>query len=290
MARIFSAIIGVAGIYAMYLLGKEIKDEKVGLIAAALLTLNYFHISHSQEVRMYGLLTLFTILSFYGLVRFLKESNLKRAIVYGFFTGLMLLTQFFGLFVLAAQLFILLVFFIKTEKTGRMNFFYKSLISGGIMIVLFMPALNIFIATTKRKYAAMKPVTIDGIEQIFKDFVRESNYLLILALIAIAFYLFVVIKNRAVKKENNTTELQNSKVTFILLSWILITLMIPIVRSYLVTPMIVSRYFIVILPAILVLIALGIASMKNKIVSYGFLALFLGTSFYVLVCQPTITI
>ena len=50
VARVFSAFIGIVGVYSMYLLAKEIFNKNAGLIAAALLTVNIFHISFSASL------------------------------------------------------------------------------------------------------------------------------------------------------------------------------------------------------------------------------------------------
>ena len=168
VSRVFSAIVGVAGVYALYLLGKEINNKNTGLLAAFLLAINSFHIYYSQEVRMYALLVLLTVLSYYRLVVYLKENTYKNAILYGLFTGLMLLTQFFGLFVLVSQVIILLFVFIKKEKTHKLLFFKQLLASGLVIIISFLPALNIFIETTKKKYTAIQPTTIDTVFLISK--------------------------------------------------------------------------------------------------------------------------
>ena len=69
-ARIFSALTGIATIYAVYLLGKLLYNKNAGLIAALLLTINLYHIGYSQEARPYALLILFCVLSFYRLLLF----------------------------------------------------------------------------------------------------------------------------------------------------------------------------------------------------------------------------
>jgi uncharacterized membrane protein len=63
VARSVSACSGVGCIWAIYLLGKEIKDEKLGIVAAAITCVNYFNIMYSQEARVYAFLWLFTTLS-----------------------------------------------------------------------------------------------------------------------------------------------------------------------------------------------------------------------------------
>ena len=44
VARMFSAVVGVASIVGMYFLGKELFNNKVGIYASLLLAVNYFHL------------------------------------------------------------------------------------------------------------------------------------------------------------------------------------------------------------------------------------------------------
>ena len=268
VARVFSAIVGVAGVYALYLLGKEINNKNTGLLAAFLLAINSFHIYYSQEVRMYALLVLLTVLSYYRLVVYLKENTYKNAILYGLFTGLMLLTQFFGLFVLVSQVIILLFVFIKKEKTHKLLFFKQLLASGLVIIISFLPALTIFIETTKKKYTAIQPTTVDTVFLIFKDFVQQSYILLFLYSGLIVVCIYYAFKEKM--KQNY----------LLLFSWIIITLALPILRSYLVTPMIVSRYFITILPAFIILISIAILKFKYAIIKISLLLFLTTVTFY----------
>ena len=74
--RAFSALIGTASVYALFLLGKELYSKKAGYIAAILLSINYTHIIYSQEIRPYILLCLFTCLSFLFLIKFFKRETI----------------------------------------------------------------------------------------------------------------------------------------------------------------------------------------------------------------------
>ncbi|MEO5777758.1 MAG: glycosyltransferase family 39 protein [Flavobacterium sp.] len=277
VARFYSAVVGVLGVFSIYLLGKEMMNKNIGLISAFLLAINAFHLNYSQEVRMYALLCLVTVLSFYRLIIFLKNTTYKNAVWYGIFTGLMLITQFFGLFVLVSQLFILFIVLLRLDKKEKLQFLYKSIVSGIVSTAIFLPAVGIFIETTKKKYAAILPTTIDTIKQIFKDFADNSDAVLWISMLIIAFYFVVVIKKKLFKNK------EESLVILILLSWILVTLIVPIIRSYLVTPMINSRYFIVILPPIIVLVALGIDKMGKKAIQLGIIAALAVTSLYQLI-------
>lgn len=63
--RSFSVIAGVLSIPAMYLLGKELYDERTGLLAASFVTFSRFQINHAQQVRMYSVLFLLATVSYY---------------------------------------------------------------------------------------------------------------------------------------------------------------------------------------------------------------------------------
>ncbi len=56
--RLPSALLGIANVYLLYLLGRALWDRMTGLLAALLLTLCGFAVWYSQEVRMYALLGL----------------------------------------------------------------------------------------------------------------------------------------------------------------------------------------------------------------------------------------
>ena len=281
VVRFYSAIIGVISLYAIYALGKELTDKKTGMIASLLLSLNIFHLYYSQEARPYGFLTLFTILAFYRLIKYIKSPNLKNSILYGLFAGLMLLSHFFGLFVLLAQAFIILVFLILSEKKKRTTFFVSSAISAIVALVLFIPAIKIFLKVSEIKEFWIPPTDLNTIKQIFKDFCGNSDFILILAFVGLVYYCVLLIRDKNPKKGYNAVV--ENKLLFssiILVSWIIIVLAIPIARSYLVIPMIVSRYFIVILPAFILAISIAISNCNNTIAKTTFLTLLACGMFY----------
>lgn len=73
--RVPSVIAGVITIYFTYLLGKEIKNKKIGLLTAFLLAMNPLHIYYSQEARMYSLAALGVVVNFLMFIKFIKEKK-----------------------------------------------------------------------------------------------------------------------------------------------------------------------------------------------------------------------
>jgi len=71
--RAFSALCGTLTIPIIYLLGRRLADEKVGLLAALILAVSPFHVRLAQETRMYTVLALNVSLALYALARLLTD-------------------------------------------------------------------------------------------------------------------------------------------------------------------------------------------------------------------------
>ena len=62
---------------------------------------------------------------------------------------------------------------------------------------------------------------------------------------------------------------------FILFIWLLVTLFLPLVRTYTSLPMLINRYFINILPVIIIVVSIGLYFIKNEVVRYSILSVVL---------------
>jgi len=76
--RALSALCGTLTIPVIYLLGRLLADDKVGLLAALLLAVSPFHVRFAQEARMYTLLALNAALALYALARLLAVAPASR--------------------------------------------------------------------------------------------------------------------------------------------------------------------------------------------------------------------
>ncbi len=275
VARAFSAVAGIAAIWAMYKLGRELFNKQVGLVTSALLCVNAYQIYYSQEARPYMVFCLFTILSFLYLARFVKLPTRRNAILYGVFTSLMLYGHLFGLFTLVGQIAVILFFIAVSEKSERKPFFVNAVIAGVTAFVLFIPsAKSFYAATLVNEFWIPKP-TLQTFADIFSDFFGRSEIILLLTVTGIIFYLIRLSKE---KRTGFTREsIVSNRMTFssiILASWLVFTVVPPVVLSYVSTPMVIGRYFIAILPAIFIVVAIGI-EFKNRLITVGVASIFL---------------
>jgi uncharacterized membrane protein len=193
--RLLSALIGILGVIAMYLLGKQIKDKRTGILMALLTSVNYYHIYYSQEIRMYILIFLFSALSGLFLLKALNRNKSIDYVYYTFFTSLLLYTHYFGILVLAAE--VLYVLFVFKEKP-TFSATRKVAIALVSIMLLYLPWIPHLLMTGSRKHwmgtpdpwylfvylyeiVGKDPVTallfLTGLFLFLKDFFRSGNEL-----------------------------------------------------------------------------------------------------------------
>lgn len=276
VARALSAVAGTAGVWAIYLLGKEIFSVRLGLVAATFTCFNYFHILYSQEARPYSLAFLFATLSFLYFIRLLKNPERKISMLYALFTLLMLGTHYYGLFALASQIVIASVIWFR-QRENRKLFFKHYGVSGFLIFLCYAPWLPVMFSNATRKSFWIPPISPGFAVDFFLEYFGDSDLLkpfLLLFLVSALLHVFI-------KSEVQNKNIQKDKYAFALLVcflWIGITFLIPYLRSVLVVPMLYPRYTIVLLPAFIILLAMGVELISNNILKYTFLIFFCGLS------------
>jgi mannosyltransferase len=101
--RSLSAVAGVATVPAAYLLGRELRGRRTGLMAAALVAVNPMLLWYSQEARAYALLALLCALSLLYCMRALRGGARRDVLVWGIVSGLALATHYFAVFPIAVE-------------------------------------------------------------------------------------------------------------------------------------------------------------------------------------------
>ncbi|HET6997432.1 MAG TPA: glycosyltransferase family 39 protein [Solirubrobacterales bacterium] len=101
--RSLSALAGVATVPVAYLLGRELRGRRAGLMAAALVAVNPMLLWYSQEGRAYALLALLCALSLLFCVRALRRGGRREFTLWGVLSGLALATHYFAVFPIAVE-------------------------------------------------------------------------------------------------------------------------------------------------------------------------------------------
>ena len=114
--RLLSVLIGTATVPLLYVIGRQLLGDKGGLLAAFLLAVSPFHIYYSQEVRMYGLVTLLGLAaSFFALQWKLGIGDWGRGtwLAYVLAATAALYTQYYAAFLLLALNLVVLIHWLR---------------------------------------------------------------------------------------------------------------------------------------------------------------------------------
>lgn len=101
--RFPSALVCLLAVLIMYKIGCLLFGRGPGLMASLILALSPFHVYYSQEARVYSLMALLTLLSFYFFVKVLSEHKLSVQTGYVLSTSALIYSHVYGLFILIAQ-------------------------------------------------------------------------------------------------------------------------------------------------------------------------------------------
>lgn len=96
-ARLVSVIFGVLTIFLAYYLGKELGNNKIGLMTAMFVTFSVWEIAWSRQARMYMQFQFFFMLSLLFFYKFVNDINLKNFFLVSLFSLLAVLSHNLGL-------------------------------------------------------------------------------------------------------------------------------------------------------------------------------------------------
>lgn len=257
-ARLLSAIIGILSIPLVYLLGKEIKNRETGLFAAFILSINYFHIYYSQEVRSYILLFFFSTLTLWLLVRYLKQTNLKNLVFYSVSAIFLIFTHYYGFILLAGQ-FILIVAYAIIFKSKQVLYFCLAIISVVVLsLILWFPVLLKVNAISDIWIPTPRPTVFFEYLYIYtgKDPMLTLLYLTL-------FFVFVTGYYRQYRENPEENNRRQTLLPMLFIAVVIVAYLLPYLRSIFSTPMLLKRYTIIVLPLLAVFAALGFSQLKN---------------------------
>lgn len=270
VARLFSVIFGVLGVYFTYKLGEKLIDKKTGLYSALLVALSEYCIYASQDARPYTFYFFGILISYLGLIKFLKNSNIKNAVLYGLSAGLILNISLFAFISLLAQSIVILFFAFKINKESRITFIKNSVIAGVIALVMFLPNILILIKVMGIK-ADWIAISNDSMTLIFKEFLGNSEMTLIFFSSLFIYYLINLFKT---EDQIQLEEIIKNKLLFsfiLFFTWVSVFIGVIFFKSYTSTPLFISRYFISVLPVFFLIFGISLGLILNKTIRYSIL-------------------
>ena len=274
--RIFSAFFGVAGLIGMYYLGKELYNKNTGLIAALITTFNFFHISYSQEGRMYSLLFFFLVVSFVFLIRFIKKQRNCDLALYVLFISMAINTHFFAGFIIVSQYLIFLYLFFNKYIPQKKQFIVKVVLAGVLVLILIIPSILMYLGRTQNDGLTWIPLpSWDFFTIMLRELFGYSDIILLMMAILIIKYFGKLFNEKTGSVYSIEINKDKQSFTFLLLfMWILIGYGIPLVLSFHHLPILYNRYMIIILPAFILMGSIGFSTIKNIFFRISFVTVF----------------
>jgi mannosyltransferase len=250
--RGFSVLISVATLPLVYILGKRLFDRRTGLVAAWLLAINAYHIYYAQEARSYALVVLLTVLSSLIFVRNLQEPESAKWGAYTAVSVLLIYSHFFGGLVMVAHGVFL--WYLKREDVTWQPF-RKSAIRSAYLV----SPVVVFLAGTGYPILWIKRPRLETIWYFLLAYTGNGGLRLF------ALYLIpVLLAGFGAWKawRANGRRLDNWSRAFVLV-WLIFPILAVLVVS-LALPLFVNRYLIPCLPALVLIAAAGITSIRPK--------------------------
>lgn len=247
--RTLSVLPAVATVPAVYALGRRLFDARAGLIAAFLLALNAYEVRYAQEARSYSLYPLLCVLSSIYFLRYLQDPSRRNRIGHVLTSALSVYAHFFAGLLMVAQWLSLLMLDrpdlrLQTRKNWR-------------QFAIAISPLVLYVLTTGT--GVLKWIPRPGISDLRTTAVSlTGNGGIWLALAYAVAGVPAVIS--ALRDRKLQVSWEAWRFRFLLL-WLLF----PITFIYLISqlkPFYLIRYFIFVIPALVLLAASAIARLR----------------------------
>ncbi len=256
--RSLSVVIAAATVPAIYWLARLLYDRRVGLIAATLLTFNAYSVRYAQEARSYALFLLLATLSSGFLVAWIREPSRRNQISYIVVSILAVYAHFYALLLLAAHWLALRLMGQRAEQRDldRSAELWRAWKIIGIAVL----PLLIFVAKTGA--GPIKWIQRPGLRDLleFWEHVAGSSSWPLPVIYAVACGFAVAPLGKHLSTRGRDWE--KWRVQFLLV-WLLFPVVLTIVLSF-ARPVFLARYMIFCLPPLLILVAAGLARLRQS--------------------------
>jgi mannosyltransferase len=256
--RLPSVIFSVATIPFTYALGARLFGRIPGVIAAALLTFNAFHIRFAQEARSYALVILLAALSSWLLARNVQQPHKASWTLYGVLLALMISSHLFAVLIVAAHgaaLACLPPSKVPWKGLGRSALWFVVLV-----LPLAAAVLNILSKTNPLDWAA--PAGFSNTRGFFEVIAGNRGMLLVvLDGIAVAALIF-----KAARMQIRKGRSEEGWPAIFVLAWFFVPVGIALAVAEF-SPPFVPRYLLPCLPAFLICVGAGLTEIPLRAVA-----------------------
>ncbi len=292
--RFCSVLIGVLTVACVYRLARALTEDTTATLAAMLIALSPLYVFYSQEIRMYGLVTLLGVISSWLFWKATADGRRQTAlwVAYVLVTSAAMYTQYYGAFIPLFHC----VFLILTTRSRRKLLF--PLIAFASLFLLYLPWL-LYVASQltqyvadkvgEEKYASLSPFDYLARHLVAFAVGHLSDDVSWLAWASVLFIALLLVGLWSLRASRSTPIAHGEAVPLrdhSSLTFLLLYLLVPLAAGYLIqlrfpfAPPRMERLLLVAAPAFVVLVARGLATVNlsfklNRIAALGVAVLLL---------------
>ncbi len=266
-ARSLSAVLGVLGIVVVFGAARRLGGPEMGAIAALLVAVNPMHIEYSQEARSYALVFLLAAASFAALVELVHRPRWRSAVAYGAATAAAAHVHYYALVMLLGQAAAAAAVLIVRRAGWRE---WRAAVLGASLVgVAVLPWLG-----PLRRVAAMDeywppPPQAWFFIDYFHDYFGHNLLLTLVMAVLVAAGATAAVWSRDRDGSGAAVLPPAGLVAWLLGGPVAVGLLVVYLRSVAVVPMLMPRFTLVFLPALLMLAALGASLLRPPVLRRG---------------------
>ncbi|MFL6964922.1 glycosyltransferase family 39 protein [Pseudomonas alvandae] len=254
VGRALSAILGVAIIPSIYMLGRRLFNEHAGLIAALLSAVNFMLVAESKEARSYSLLVLLVIWSFLAFIKMVERKNPGSIFIYAAIAAMLVNTHYFGFFPVMTHFILFVIFCARSGFNKRL--FMAGAVAGLFVLGSILPLTYHVVQNFGRTGTWIpKPATDFVVNAFVLQFGDTS-------VVVICLFFLVLGLGALLRAEDKSDALK------VVLLWCFLGFSIAYVRSVLATPILSFKNTIVFAPALIVLVSYGFSLVRDNFVRW----------------------
>ncbi|MHB8842485.1 MAG: glycosyltransferase family 39 protein [Candidatus Aquicultor sp.] len=301
--RFVSLIFGVAALFMMYQLGKYLFNKEIGIVSALLLALSRPNIYYSQEARGYSLMLFLTLVSFYFFLQLRNKKNATAPVCYLVSSILLLYTHMFGMLIIITQT-IYLVFGALLRDVQRDPHSRRWLIRTWplyqlVLFIGYTPWIMVYIhKLAEARALAQQPLgwtlmqPSSAMIPAISTKLAGSSWLLVAMILCLALAtLSTALNKRNLSQRSDMltgrfisnglegVDSDNDKM-LLLLIWIIAPTLLALIISVSFVPIIHYKYLLGLTPALYMLVAIGIRSVKPLAAKAAIVTTIIAFSFF----------
>ena len=256
--RSLSVLASLATLPAIFWLGCKLFDRRVGLIAVALLSCNAYSIRYAQEVRSYALFVLLATLSSGFFVAWLREPSRRNRWGYILASVLAVYAHFYALLLVVTH------WLSVRGLKGRQDSGARETIPSGmrrVCIAIGLAVLPLLIFVGKTGAGPIRWIARPSFHDLldfWEHLAGNDGWALLLLYAAAGLAALLPLRGRLLRMGAGWDVWRLQFLLFWLLFPVGLTLLLSLAR-----PVFLGRYFLFCLPALVILAAAGLASLRK---------------------------